>query len=300
MTTRTLVLIAAVVALGTSPVHAQKKAPPPVSARAHAKAGQDAFKAERYDEAIAEYQAAYALTPEPGLLYNIARAYHRKGDKPQALSYYRRYLTDEPNGAASGEAREYSGALAREIQEDQQPPAPQPAAPAPAPAPAPPAPLIAAFGPKAGVTASIVATADVDSSFRAGFVGGGFLSLSLTDWLELQFELLFEQKRSLAGDTQRLVALQYVEIPLLFKPTYRGFYAVLGPYLGVAVSWDTTFDSTFKAVDVGLAAGIGYGIEAGPGRVILEARFELGLTTIIANEDAKNRTLSFTLGYAFR
>ena len=64
-----------------------------------------AITAGRYDDGIAELKAAYQILPHPNVLYNIARAYHRKGDKPQALAYYRRYLTDEPNGTASGEAR---------------------------------------------------------------------------------------------------------------------------------------------------------------------------------------------------
>src|SRR5262249_50079772 len=80
-------------------------------ARRLEKTGTEAFRAGRYDQAIASYQAAYELAPRPGVLFNIARAYHKKGDAKQALEYYRRYLADEPNGRIAGEARTYVAEL---------------------------------------------------------------------------------------------------------------------------------------------------------------------------------------------
>src|SRR5215468_1047360 len=84
-------------------------------ARALDKAGTEAFRAGRYDQAIASYQAAYALAPRAGGLFNIGRAYHKKGDAQHALEYYRRYLADEPKGPVAAEARAYVADLERAL-----------------------------------------------------------------------------------------------------------------------------------------------------------------------------------------
>jgi hypothetical protein len=54
--------------------------------------GRAAFDAGRYDEAIEKFQAAYELSPAPGLLYNLAQAYRLRGDCTAALSRYRAFL----------------------------------------------------------------------------------------------------------------------------------------------------------------------------------------------------------------
>jgi len=97
-------------------------------ARALDKAGTDAFRAGRYDQAIASYQAAYALAPRAGVLFNIGRAYHKKGDAQHALEYYKRYLADDPKGPVADEARVYVAELERSLPAAAPPP---PAAPPP-------------------------------------------------------------------------------------------------------------------------------------------------------------------------
>ena len=60
-----------------------------------------------FDEAIGLYERAYALDPDPVLLYNIARLHDRKGDLVRAREGYERYLAVEtdPEGRAAGQAR---------------------------------------------------------------------------------------------------------------------------------------------------------------------------------------------------
>jgi len=50
-----------------------------------------------FDQAIAAFKQAYALTQAPGLLFNIAQAYRLKKDYENALYFYRSYLRKEPD-----------------------------------------------------------------------------------------------------------------------------------------------------------------------------------------------------------
>src|SRR5262245_39104347 len=66
-------------------------------ARALHARGLEDFRAARYDRAIEAFQAAYALSPAPGLLYNIAETYRvkGKGSCDAAVTSYRRYRDAE-------------------------------------------------------------------------------------------------------------------------------------------------------------------------------------------------------------
>lgn len=91
---------------------------------------------ERYEAALAELEAAYALRQSPRLLYDMARAQQRLGRAQEALVLYRRFLATQAEPALRGDAEAQARALAALA-------APGPghgqAAPAPPPAPAPPA-----------------------------------------------------------------------------------------------------------------------------------------------------------------
>jgi tetratricopeptide (TPR) repeat protein len=65
-------------------------------ARAHYEKGQRHYNLGEFDQAIAEYKEAYALTSAPALLFNVAQAYRLKGDHQQALFFYRTYLREDP------------------------------------------------------------------------------------------------------------------------------------------------------------------------------------------------------------
>jgi tetratricopeptide (TPR) repeat protein len=98
----------------------------------------------RWDEAIAEYEKAYELRPDPSFLYNLAQTYRRKGDAKRALDLYRNYLRRVPKSPQREEVEEKIAALQKQIDEAAtRPSAPvEPAPPAvvpPAPAPGEPA-----------------------------------------------------------------------------------------------------------------------------------------------------------------
>src|SRR5438132_210620 len=80
------------------PSDAEKK-----QARSHFEQGQSYYDAGAYDDALREYQAAYKIVPAPQLLFNIAQCYRLKGDKPNAIDYYQRFLEKVPNDPVSDE-----------------------------------------------------------------------------------------------------------------------------------------------------------------------------------------------------
>jgi iron complex outermembrane receptor protein len=71
--------------------------PKRAEAREHYEAGLARFNLREYDSAIAEFEAAYRLRPDPVFLYNLAQA-NRLGDHPeQAIHFYRAFLRANPH-----------------------------------------------------------------------------------------------------------------------------------------------------------------------------------------------------------
>lgn len=91
------------------------------AARAHDlfQRGMASFAVDRYDEAIAAFQAGFLLDPRPELLFNIAQAERKAHRKAQAVEYYQRYLDLRP--AAPDRAQ-----VERSIAELRAPPPPAP------------------------------------------------------------------------------------------------------------------------------------------------------------------------------
>ncbi len=106
-----------------------------------------AFGLGRYAEAAEKYEAAFAIRPDPALLFNAAQAYRLAGNKPRALELYRNYVRLYPDGTNATDARTHTESLKKAIDEEKAHPpkvpvtplpsatSPQPAAPAPGAAP---------------------------------------------------------------------------------------------------------------------------------------------------------------------
>ena len=77
---------------------------------------------EHYDEAAAGFQAAYDARAFPQFLYNIGAAYHMKGKKnsdpdsyAKAVTYYQRYLSEDPKATDKAKIEKAIGVLEAEI-----------------------------------------------------------------------------------------------------------------------------------------------------------------------------------------
>jgi len=89
-------------------------------AQNHFRQGEAYFKVGTFDKAIEEYEAAYALVPKPGVLFNIGLSYENSGNIDKAVEYYERYLREAPSAGKATEARARREALSRAIAERDQ------------------------------------------------------------------------------------------------------------------------------------------------------------------------------------
>jgi hypothetical protein len=129
----------------------------------HFAAAQDAFGARRYKTAAAEFEAAYGITKDPVLLYNIAESWEKAGDGRQAVGNYRQYLRLQPNAQDKAEVLKRVRAIEakhyrlvdQSSPEDKPPPSADTAAP---PATTTTAPATGTAAPATGTTAPATGT----------------------------------------------------------------------------------------------------------------------------------------------
>ena len=102
---RALLLSTVMVSAPLVAAHGAPPADPPTRAKARYDLGMTAYRLGYYDQAIGAFTRARAIDPTPNLLYNIAQSYWKKGDKAQALAYYRRYLDATPGAPIGSSSR---------------------------------------------------------------------------------------------------------------------------------------------------------------------------------------------------
>lgn len=112
-----VVLVAAIVAAFAPGAGAAPGADSP-DARGLSADATAAFGRGRYGEAAQMYEAAFALRPDPGLLYNAAQSYRLAGNKARALELYRDYVRLYPAGTNAEEARGHVAVLKKAIEEE--------------------------------------------------------------------------------------------------------------------------------------------------------------------------------------
>jgi hypothetical protein len=172
------------------------------------------------------------------------------------------------------------------------------------------------FGVKGGLNAADHAVSDAgDASFdsRLGIVVGGFVTLPIASWLDLQAEGLYAEKgsRLKAGGGEVKLIVNYVEIPVLARVRLaRIFYAAAGPSMAFRTqakararfsgsTEETDISEQVEQFDFGV--GMGGGLELGP--LVIDGRYTLGLTDIDKDKTdsstMKNRAISVTAGIRF-
>jgi hypothetical protein len=93
------------------------KPPEQKEAERHFQSGVALFKETKYAEALAEFERAYEIAPQPLVLYNIAGCHRELSHYSEAVTYYRRFLAEgqgkaKPARLAAAQA-ELDGILAR-------------------------------------------------------------------------------------------------------------------------------------------------------------------------------------------
>jgi tetratricopeptide (TPR) repeat protein len=106
-------------------------------ARAHYEKGTGAYALGRYVDAAAEFEQAFALKPDPAILYNAAQANRLAGKRDRALELYRSYLrVYGRRGEHSADVEWHIGELQRAAEMERAVWVPPAAAPAVEPSPA--------------------------------------------------------------------------------------------------------------------------------------------------------------------
>lgn len=130
-------LIALVALVMASTVHAQDAATEPPDFDTLLDRGVQHYQARQYEQAIEVFREAFALRPEPEIVYNIARSYERLARPTEAIAEYERFValpgtTSELRTRAHASIRALRAELAASRQE------PEPTVTTPQPTPQPP------------------------------------------------------------------------------------------------------------------------------------------------------------------
>jgi hypothetical protein len=128
--------------------------------------GTEAFVAGNFDEAREAFEQAFAIHPNPVLVFNIASCWRRAGNTDQAVTEYRRFLElAAPHDPRRVLAEDTIASLEHPAAPEPEPAAPEATEPAPDPAPAAP------------VAAPAPAPAPKASRSRLRPIGIGFASV---------------------------------------------------------------------------------------------------------------------------
>lgn len=107
-------------------------------AQKHIEAATEAHGQGKYDLALTELQAAYALDAQPDLLYAIGQVHVKLGQCEEAIGSYEKFLATNPPEEPTAAANEAIASCKQQLAEAQQPPPPAPEVQPQPPPPAPP------------------------------------------------------------------------------------------------------------------------------------------------------------------
>ena len=157
----------------------------------------------------------------------------------------------------------------------------------------------------------------------------------LSPFFSLQPELSYMQKGTrvqddfsgggIVRDYDFRARINYLNLPVLGKGMIRTgpveIFALAGPEIGYALSGKFKYDGVLtdgekgtieerdidfeddhlSRFDFGLIFGAGMGLDAGPGKIVLDARYDLGLFNLSTLEESDNkvynRGFGFSMGY---
>lgn len=192
------------------------------------------------------------------------------------------------------------------------------------------------WGAKIGINAASLIGEDSDAAdfqasskgARAGFVGGAFFSFRLSEMFGVRPELLFSGKGAKyeydADNGDNKIKVQTIEAPVLLEfflpiPTEAVDVSVFaGPAVAfiTAIKYEYSGDSGDEEgdiedaglgiekndIDLSIAFGSAVSFGAGPGMVLIDLRYNLGLLTVVdgaGDPELKTGTFGISVGYGF-
>jgi hypothetical protein len=169
------------------------------------------------------------------------------------------------------------------------------------------------YGPKVQLNLANIGGDNTSNLKTAALMGfGGFMIMGVSEKLDIQFELMYDQKGCdvNGGGSYRLA---YVTADALVKysiPTEGKIKPAVfaGPYVGILASATKNPGSLnvyndVEGLDYGLIFGAGASMKFGPGNILFDVRYNLGLANMLKTGGAKykqtNQVIGISVGYAF-
>jgi len=160
----------------------------------------------------------------------------------------------------------------------------------------------------------------VDDGFksRGGFHAGADLTIGFSPMFGIQAGGVYSQKGAKAEDFDATVAVDYIDVPVVFVlsvPTegnitprlFAGGVASFKMSCKIKISGGDGVDcgdddiGTLKSSYFSLLFGVGIKFGVGPGGLLLDAGYQLGMTNLVddESESVKANVLQVALGYQF-
>lgn len=162
--------------------------------------------------------------------------------------------------------------------------------------------------PKVGLNIANFTDAD-DADARVGFVAGAELEYQASDIFSISAGALYSQQgcKGKEGGLSLTQKLDYINVPVMANVYVApGFAVKLGVQPGFKVNAEAEAkngsnrfaagnSSEFNSVDFSIPVGVSYEFS----NVVIDARYNWGLTKPIKDLDNKNTVFQFTVGYKF-
>ncbi len=155
------------------------------------------------------------------------------------------------------------------------------------------------YGIKGGLNLATFGGKDAkDVKFGTAWNVGLVSEYVLNEKMAIQPEILFSHQGAKVNDVKH--KLNYVTLPVMFKyDVYEGLNLQVGPeigYLLVGKAGDTKVTNKMRRFAYGLNFGAGYKFTD---NIILDARYNLGLSKLYKDSYTFNRVFQLSIGYLF-
>ena len=163
--------------------------------------------------------------------------------------------------------------------------------------------------PKVGLNIANVTDAD-DADARIGLAAGAEFEYGVTDMIGVSAGLVYSMQgyKYSEGNVDTTVKLDYLNVPILANVYVAPGLAVkLGVQPGFKLSSKTKIegsgvsiegdsdDDGVKGFDLAIPVGVSYQYQ----NIVLDARYNWGVTKVFDDGDSKNSVFQITLGYKF-
>ncbi len=158
------------------------------------------------------------------------------------------------------------------------------------------------ISPKAGATMSKFAGGGLTTNFKFGFIGGVEAGYQCSKMFAVTLGAFYSMEGCKSADDAKVKNATWtynlINVPVLLNVyVYEGLALKAGIQPGFKLSSKFNSDSVtdMKSVNVSIPVGLSYEFS----NVILDARYNIGITKVEEGFDLRSNVFQFTLGYKF-